>query len=114
VERHFKPLNWLSALDRGQEQRRPHFLQDAAVDPVARIRRNATVDKRLEGEFRRAAAKPSFNPELEVTAEGCQRAFDQARKDYPDALYEELSEITAKALHISGRRLRKLVPNPFR
>jgi len=114
VERHFKPLNWLSALDRGQEQRRPHFLEGAAIDPAARIARNATVDKKLGVEFRREAAKPSFNFELEVTAEACQRAFNQARKDYPDALYEELSEIAARELHIPGRRLRKLVPNPFR
>jgi hypothetical protein len=114
VERHFKPLNWLSALDRGEEQRRPHFLQGAAIDPVARTARNATVDRKLDAELRREAAKPSFNFKLEVRAESCQRAFDQARKDYPDALYEELSEIAAKELHIPARRLRKLVPNPFR
>ena len=115
MERHFKPLNWLSALDRGEEQWRPHFLGDAAIDRIARMKTNAKVeDKRPEGAPGREPPKRSFTLALEVSAQTCQRAFNQARRDYPEALYDELSELAGKQLHISGQRVRRLVPNPFR
>jgi hypothetical protein len=56
----------------------------------------------------------AFSSSRAVTPEECQRAFDQARKQCPDALYAELSEIAAAHLNISASRLRKRVPNPFR
>ena len=112
VEQRIKPLNWLSALDRAGEEWRPHFLPDGNIDEVARVRTNATVEEKTPGEVQRL--KASIKMSIELTAQACQRAFDEARKNHPDALYEDLSEIAAKQLRISGRRLRKVVPNPFR
>ena len=113
MERPLKTLNWLTALEHAGENWRPHFLPDGKTHRQVRIRINETVDDhKLELEPR--PPKPSTTAGAEITAEMCQRAFNEARKQYPDALYEELSEIAAKQFHISGRRLRKLVPNPFR
>ena len=113
MERPLKTLNWLSALERAGKNWRPHFLPDRETNRVARIRTNETADDdKVEREPRRPM--PSMTSSAEITAEMCQRAFNEVRKQYPDALYEELSEIAAKQLDISPRRLRKLVPNPFR
>lgn len=65
------------------------------------VRENAPVAKRWT---RRADA----------SAQDCQRAFNEARKSNPDALYAELSEIAAQQLRVSASTVRKRVPNPFR
>jgi hypothetical protein len=113
VERPMKTLNWLSALEHAGENWRPHFLPDGKTNRTVRIRTNETVDDD-KPERKPQWPRPATTSRAEITAEMCQRAFNEARKQYPDALYEELSEIAAKQFHVSARRLRKLVPNPFR
>lgn len=107
-----RQLNWLSALERGIEQGRPHFVPDNAIERVKTY--GTTEDKNCDAEPTWKSGRQFRDTRLEVTAQECQRAFDQARKDHPDGLYFDLTEIAARELHIPGSRLRKLVPNPFR
>ena len=110
VDQRFKTLSWLTALDRAGEHWRPDFLPNDG-GRAARITTKAPIEDET-AEHR--PPRPSSKLGVEVTAQTCQRVFDEMRKQHPEALYEELSELAAKQLAISGRRLRKLVPNPFR
>ena len=115
MEPNFRPLNWLSALHLGEEKWTPDFLRNDAQKRSARITIRVVGDERQAAkDVQKRLRKPRPDIVAPLRAESCQRAFDETRKQNPDALYDELSEIAAGLLHISKRQLRKYVPNPFR
>ena len=110
MQLYFKPLNWLSALDRGEEQPRADLFSTAGLQGRARaITKVIEIEERPQQQVSAQRSSPTH-----ITAEAGQRAFDRARGANPDALYDELLAIAADELYISKHRLRRMVPNPFR
>ena len=106
-------LTWISALGTSEEFK-PHIVSGGG-SPLVRITVRQGMDDGpdVADEARSVKSKPA-KTRIAVRPEECQRAFNDARKQHPEALYEQLSEIAAEQLHMTARQLRKHVPNPFR
>ena len=129
-----KPRTWLSVLEEKKAPNwKPESASVSALDAVLRTAtkalkesgnreleargRAASVAGNVEGVMADEAAavgEKVMNAARKVTPQECQHAFNEARSQHPDSLYTELTEIAAGSLGISGRQLRKYVPNPFR
>jgi hypothetical protein len=106
-------LTWISALGMTEEFK-PHIVSGGG-SPLVRITVRQGMDDGpdVADEAPSVKSKPA-KMRVAVRPEECQRAFNDARKLHPEALYEQLSEIAAEQLHMTARQLRKHVPNPFR
>ena len=115
MEKSPRRLTWLSALGTGEEWT-PGSVT-AGGNPLVRVTAGRGLNHASEQKaalFQDESTVRRRKADVEVNPAECQRAFDEARKLHPDALYGELSAIAAERLRIPARHLRRHVPNPFR